>query len=98
MMGVPLAIVDQEKLIKLIKKLFSAQDTGAEFEMSAAAPNSQGSRRITLKIEATVSKTFANALLGNTGFDYVNPAQSSPAAPAPNATPPSTVPPKKAGK
>lgn len=94
-MGVPLAIVDKEKLLKLINKLFGAQDTGAEFQMDAGTPNPQGSRRITIKIEATVSRTFANALLGNQGFDYVNAAQSTPTPPAPNATPPSTEPPPK---
>lgn len=41
MMGVPLAIVDQNKLEKLVKKLFNAGDTGAEFEMDVRPEESE---------------------------------------------------------
>lgn len=98
--GVPLAIVDQNKLQLLIDKLFEAQDADAIFDMDISAPASNGDRTIVVKVKASVSASFADVLLKNQSFMSRSPHYRPQPSAAPNATPPSTTPPpkKKEGK
>jgi hypothetical protein len=103
MQGVPLGIVDNAKVIALVKKLFEAHDASATFELNFGPPDSLGNRRVNVEISARVNSLFANAVLR--GYDpasyNASPDTTRPRnldTVQPNATPPATTPPSKSSK
>lgn len=63
MIGVPLGIVDKEKIIELVKALFNAHDAEATFELEVGSPTTNGNRRVHIEITCLTSGLFANGLL-----------------------------------
>lgn len=102
MMGVPLGIVDNEKVIALVKKLFEAHDASATFELTFGPPDTLGNRRLHLEIDVTVNNLFATGITrGYSPASYnASPDTARPRNldPTPNATPPSTTPPPASSK